>query len=202
MWPDFYQMGTVGLGRKPPLELGHGVYVLIETLGTDPESDQARYESVIGEAIEAGVVQDAIIAQSQREATELWAVRDSPGEWSKGIHWPQLGFDVSVPTGEIGPLAEEIGAELKRRWPELIAVFFGHVADGNLHVSVRMSGHSIPELEIEDAVYGIVAQAPRLHIGRTRHRLAEDSLPAFLAQRSGDRADARHQAGHGSRRAS
>ncbi len=114
MWPDFYRLGTVSLGRKPPLELGHGVYVLIETLGTDPDADQARYESVIGEAIEAGVVQDAIIAQSQREATELWAVRDSPGEWQKGVHWPQLGFDVSVPTGEIGPLAEEIGAELKQ----------------------------------------------------------------------------------------
>src|SRR5512139_1842348 len=142
MWPDFYQLGTVALGRKPPLELGHGVYVLIETLGTDPDGDQARYESVIAECIEAGIVKDAIIAQSQREATELWAVRDSPGEWSKGVHWPQLGFDVSVPTGEIGPLAEEIGAALKRRWPQLVAVFFGHVADGNLHVSVRMSGHS------------------------------------------------------------
>ena len=45
MWPDFYQLGTVALGRKPPLELGHGVYVLIETLGTDPEGDQARYET-------------------------------------------------------------------------------------------------------------------------------------------------------------
>ena len=158
MWPDFYRLGTVALGRKPPLEIGHGAYVLIETLGTDPEGDQARYEAVMGEAIEAGIVKDATIAQSQREATELWAVRDSPGEWSNGVHWPQLGFDVSVPTGEIGPLAEEIDAELKRRWPELFAVFFGHVADGNLHVSVRMSGHSIPELDIENAVYGIVAQ--------------------------------------------
>jgi len=158
MWPDFYRLGTVALGRKPPLEIGHGAYVLIETLGTDPDGDQARYESVIGGAIEAGVVKDATIAQSQREATELWAVRDSPGEWSNGVHWPQLGFDVSVPTGEIGPLAVEIDAELKRRWPDLFAVFFGHVADGNLHVSVRMSGHSIPELDIENAVYGIVAQ--------------------------------------------
>jgi FAD/FMN-containing dehydrogenase len=112
----------------------------------------------MGEAIEAGIVNDAIIAQSQREATELWAVRDSPGEWSSGVHWPQLGFDVSVPTGEIGPLAEEIGVALKKRWPQLVAVFFGHVADGNLHVSVRMSGHSVPELDIEDEVYGIVAQ--------------------------------------------
>lgn len=158
MWPDFYELGTVALGRKPPLEQGHGVYVLIETLGTDPEADQARYEAVIGEAIEAGVVDDAIIAQSQREATELWAVRDSPGEWQKTAHWPQLGFDVSVPTGEIGPLADEIRAELKQRWPQLRVVFFGHVADGNLHVSVRMSGHDVPELDLEHAVYNIVAK--------------------------------------------
>lgn len=157
MWPDFYQLGTVELGRKPPLEIGYGAYVLIETMGTDPTADQERYEAVIGEAMEAGVVKDAIIAQSQREATTLWDVRDSPGEWSKGnVHWPQLGFDVSVPTGEIGPLAEEIGTLLKTTWPELKAVFFGHVADGNLHVSVRMSGHNIPELDIEHAVYSLM----------------------------------------------
>ena len=156
MWPDFYNLGTVGLGRKPPLDEGHGAYVLIETMGTDPATDQERYEAVIGEAMEAGIVKDAIIAQSQREATMLWDVRDSPGEWSKGVHWPQLGFDVSVPTGEIGPLADEIGTVLKTRWPQLKAVFFGHVADGNLHVSVRMSGHDVPELDIEHAVYSLM----------------------------------------------
>jgi FAD/FMN-containing dehydrogenase len=156
MWPDFYRLGTVELGRKPPLEIGYGAYVLIETMGTDPTTDQERYEAVIGEAMEAGIVKDAIVAQSQRESTLLWDVRDSPGDWSKGVHWPQLGFDVSVPTGEIGPLADEIGAMLKSRWPELKAVFFGHVADGNLHVSVRMSGHSIPELDIENAVYSMM----------------------------------------------
>jgi FAD/FMN-containing dehydrogenase len=156
MWPDFYHLGTVGLGRKPPLDVGYGAYVLIETMGTDPATDQERFEAVIGGAMESGVVRDAIIAQSQREATMLWDVRDSPGEWSSGVHWPQLGFDVSVPTGEIGPLADEIGALLKQRWPELKALFFGHVADGNLHVSVRMSGHSIPEIEIENAVYSLM----------------------------------------------
>ena len=158
MWPDFYQLGTVGLGRKPPLELGAGAYVLIETMGTDPASDQERYESVIAEAMEAGIVKDAIVAQSQREATTLWDVRDSPGEWSKGVHWPQLGFDVSVPTGEIGPLAGEIRQVLASNWPQVTAVFFGHVADGNLHVSVRMSDHEVPELDLERAVYEVVAQ--------------------------------------------
>lgn len=158
MWPDFYELGTVGLGRKPPLAPGHGAYILVETMGTDPAADQQRYETVIGEAIQAGIVTDAVIAQSQRETAALWEVRDSPGEWSKGGYQPRLNFDVSVPTGEIGTLAGEIGQLLKARWPGLGVVFFGHVADGNLHVSVRMSGNDVPESDIERAVYSLMAQ--------------------------------------------
>ena len=158
MWPEFYQLGTVGLGRKPPLPAGAGAYVLIETMGLDPEADQQRYESVIGEALQAGVVNDAVIAQSERETGELWSVRDSPGEWQRTAHWPQLSFDVSAPTGEIGALVTDIDAVLSARWPELRAVYFGHVADGNLHASVGMAGHSVPQSLIEEAVYAVASK--------------------------------------------
>jgi FAD/FMN-containing dehydrogenase len=158
MWPEFYRLATVELGRRAPLPEGCGVYVLVETMGLDAGADQERYEAVIGEAIAAGIVKDAVIARSQREAAELWSVRDSPGEWQRTRHWPQLGFDVSVPTGEVAALMVEIDAELTSRWPQLRTVYFGHVADGNLHASVRMSGHSIPEHEIEDAVYAITSK--------------------------------------------
>jgi FAD/FMN-containing dehydrogenase len=157
MWSDFYRVGTVDLGRKPPLATGHGLYVLIETMGTDAETDQDRYEHVIGEAMDAGIVRDAVMAKSQREVSEIWSVRDSPGEWQAAGHWPQLGFDVSVPTGEIGQLVADIRAGIASRWAGLSALYFGHVADGNLHVSVRMSDHSVPALEIEEAVYRIVS---------------------------------------------
>ncbi len=155
MWPDFYELGTVGMSRKPPLAAGAGAYVLIETMGLDPEIDQQRYETVIGQALEAGTISDAIVAQSQREALELWNVRDSPGEWRRTRHYPHLSFDVSAPTGEIGDLVQEIDAGLLGRWPELDTVFWGHVADGNLHLSVGMAGHSVPELDIEEVVYEI-----------------------------------------------
>ena len=49
MWPDFYELATVGLGRNPPLAPGAGAYVLLETMGQDPQVDQQRYETVIGE---------------------------------------------------------------------------------------------------------------------------------------------------------
>ena len=157
MWPEFYRLGTVALGRRPPLEVGHGLYVLIETMGTDPLSEQDHYERVISEAMEAGIVRDAVIAKSERETTEIWSVRDSPGEWQTAGHWPQLGFDVSVPTGEIGDLVGEIRTGLAARWPDLPTLYFGHVADGNLHVSVRHASDTAAALEIERAVYGIVS---------------------------------------------
>ena len=158
MWPDFYELGTLGMGRKPPLPEGAGAYVLIETMGQDPATDPQHYEAVIGEALEAGVVSDAVIAQSHRESGEIWTVRDSPGEWRKTSHWPQLSFDVSAPTGEIGDLVDEIRASLAARWPQLRAVYFGHVADGNLHLSVNMAEHSVAESEIEDVVYELSAR--------------------------------------------
>jgi hypothetical protein len=73
--------------------------------------------TVIAEALEAGTVRDAVIAQSQREVTELWAVRDSPGECQKAGHWPQLSFDVSVPTGEIGDLVGPLSPAGRRAHP-------------------------------------------------------------------------------------
>ena len=97
-----YGLATRGLGRKPPLAEISGLYVLIETMGPDEDADPARFESVIAQALESGIIQDAVVAQSQREALDLWAVRDSPAEWQRAGHWPQLSFDVSVSTGEIG----------------------------------------------------------------------------------------------------
>jgi FAD/FMN-containing dehydrogenase len=158
MWPDFYRLATADLRHTPPLGVEHGAYVLIEVMGLDPQRDPQRFESVIEEAMHAGVVRDAVIAQSNREAGELWSLRDSPGQWHQTAHCPELSFDVSVSTGEIGELVAEIADALEARQPGLRAIYFGHVADGNLHLSVPMAGHGVPEAELDRLVYSLVAR--------------------------------------------
>lgn len=158
MWPDFYGLATRGLGRTPPLAEVSGLYVLIETMGPDANADPARFEAVIAQALESGIVQDAVVAQSQREAGELWAVRDSPAEWQRAGHWPQLSFDVSVSTGEIGDLVGKLREVMAARWPDLSTIYFGHAADGNLHLSVRLGDQSGLTERIEAAVYSVVSE--------------------------------------------
>jgi len=186
MWPEFYHLGTTALGRRPPIPPEHGVYVLIETMGDDPVSEQARFEEVIGQAIEAGVVADAVIAMSGREARDLWAIRDCPGEFTK-VFWPQISFDISISTGQMGDFMVECKRRLEAKWPGLRMVFFGHVADSNLHLSVKTEGDPRQEHEIDSEVYKAVGdwggsisaehgigshKRPFLHYSRTPAEIA------------------------------
>jgi len=186
MWEDFYLLGTRGLGREPPLDSGHALYVLIETLGTEPETDSARFESVIAGAIDAGVVVDATVAQSLREADNLWAIRDCPGEFPR-VFWPQANFDVSIPIGEIGAFVEACRDRLHERWPGIRTLFFGHLADSNLHISVKLEPDRFSHEQLDEAVYARVGEwggsisaehgigslkRPYLHHSRTPAELA------------------------------
>jgi FAD/FMN-containing dehydrogenase len=157
MWPEFYELGTTALGRTPPLPHGHYAYVLIELLGTDPESDPARFEATLAEFVEAGLVQDAVVAQSEAQRAALWAIRDCPGEFPK-VFWPQLSFDISLPAGKIGDFMADVRQRLQARWPTIQTVFFGHLADSNLHLSVRIEAEPLPEHAMDTVVYGAVGE--------------------------------------------
>jgi len=187
MWPDFYGLVTRRVaGLAAPLPHGHGAYVLVESMGSDPAHDQAHFEQVLGEALEAGVVADAVIAQSGDETRALWRVRDASGELRR-VFWPHTGFDVSIAAGQIGAFVEDCCDRLRRRWPGLETVFFGHVGDANIHIGVRIGEGEQPVAQIEELVYGCVGdwrgsisaehgigtlKRAHLHLSRSKNELA------------------------------
>jgi FAD/FMN-containing dehydrogenase len=155
MWADFYRLGTTALGRTPPLSHGHDAYVLLELLGTDPEADPPRFEATLAAFVEEGLVQDAVIAQSEAQRAALWAIRDCPGEFPK-VFWPQLSFDISLPAGKIGDFMADVRGRLQACWPDVQTVFFGHLADSNLHLSARIEADPLPEHAMDTVVYSAV----------------------------------------------
>ncbi|WP_423460982.1 FAD-binding oxidoreductase [Ottowia sp. VDI28] len=158
MWPDFYERMTSGLAHlTTPLPHGHGAYVLIESQGTSPDTDKDHFERVLGAALEEGVVDDVVVAQSETDALRFWAVRDSSGEF-RAVFWPHVGFDVSIPTGEIGRFVESLKETLKAKWSGTQTVFFGHAGDSNVHIGVKVTEGEQPEEEIEQVVYKAVSE--------------------------------------------
>jgi FAD/FMN-containing dehydrogenase len=155
MWPDMFTLGTQALGRQAPIPAGHGLYILIETLGTDADRSPAQFEEVLARALEDGLAEDIVIAASERQRSDLWAIRDCPGEFSK-VFWPQRSYDVSLPVGEIGALVDELASALKARWPAAGTAFWGHIADSNLHLAVNLP--DVSGKDLDEAIFEIVGR--------------------------------------------
>lgn len=156
MWPDYWTMVTANVpGRRDPFADRHGLYLLIEGHGRDAARDGAAFEAFLEGIYEAGLVDDAMLAQSLADMEAFWAIRDASAEIE-----PVLGehesFDVGLPPGEVGRFVEACRAALARELPTSQTVFFGHAADGNIHVMASVSepgpaGHHA----VESVVYGV-----------------------------------------------
>ncbi|MEZ5832618.1 MAG: FAD-binding oxidoreductase [Dongiaceae bacterium] len=155
MWPDFYRYVTdhPSTGLKPMADT-YPFYALTEFQGGEPERDGARLEESLGAAIEAGDALDALIAQSQREARNFWTIRE--GEALDRLPY-LINFDVSAPTAQLGTLAERLKAALRTRWPEGLFFVYGHIGDGNIHLSA-WAGDTLEHVahEMDEIVYGEV----------------------------------------------
>jgi FAD/FMN-containing dehydrogenase len=129
LWQGFYAQASKHL--KAPLESGSSHYVLLESLGADPERDTERFTAVLAAAADAGLLTDAVIAKSGAERDSFWAIRDNVeacltfGEY--------FIFDVSLPLAAMPEYVADVLARLDAAVPEHRSFVFGHVGDGNLH---------------------------------------------------------------------
>ncbi|MEZ5650503.1 MAG: FAD-binding oxidoreductase [Burkholderiaceae bacterium] len=135
MWPSFYEYGSAALDGQAPLPAGHGAYVLIETEGVAGGAGERAMLALLEAALERAIVADAVAAQSLAQRRQIWAVRDSSGQLQNTMG-PYIPFDISVPIGEMGPFVAACEADLRSSFPTARWVFFGHVADSNLHICV------------------------------------------------------------------
>ncbi|MDB6145510.1 MAG: FAD-linked oxidase [Pseudomonas sp.] len=154
MWQDFFRLGVSWLENPvAPMSADYPLYVLFESAGP-----RELLEQTLEAAIEAGEVVDAIIASSHSQARALWKIREATGEFP--LRMTPLNFDVSLPIGQIGEFAELCRQRLDQRWPGNHSVYFGHIGDSNLHLTVDCASlpQPAPILEIEELVYTAVGE--------------------------------------------
>lgn len=91
-----------------------------------------RLESALAAAIEAGVAQDVLIAQSDAQRASFWRVRETIPEANRMIG-AIASHDISVPPSRLPEFIGRSGRELAMLDPGLRVNCFGHLGDGNLH---------------------------------------------------------------------
>lgn len=153
MWKDYFEFITGDLTpHRPPLAHGQPFYGLVETMGADQAKDQERFEEILGEALEGGLIVDAVIAKSEAERTAMWEIRDDVFQM---VHIaPLWAFDISLSIGDMQTYTDDLKAKLNERWPDHHLMIFGHLGDGNLHVIVSV-GDDADEVHhaVEQLVY-------------------------------------------------
>lgn len=148
-------------GTRAPLAGDHRWHLLIELVGKAAGSARPLIEPLLADAIEAGLVEDAVIAANEAQAAAFWKLRESISE-AERASGPAVQHDISVPVAAMPRFMVEAAAAAERQFPGTHASAFGHLGDGNVHFHVRAGEGAGADWvathgsAISDYVYGLV----------------------------------------------
>lgn len=120
-------------GHSDPLPDRAAGYVLIEL--TDSLRTNAlttMLEAALSNAMEAGLVSNAVVAVSNAQAAALWKIRHSVSEANRA-HGVSLNHDVAVPIAAIPAFTAEATTYIHTHFPEAEVITVAHLGDGNVH---------------------------------------------------------------------
>jgi FAD/FMN-containing dehydrogenase len=137
-------------------------YVLVELATPRPDAAlRDALEAVLASAFEAGILQDAAIAESGAQRAAFWKLREEHSEAQKRAG-ASVKNDVSVPVSAFPALIAKGTAACEALIPGIRVVPFGHVGDGNIHFNLTAPHGMAPDAflardhEILDTVAEIV----------------------------------------------
>jgi FAD/FMN-containing dehydrogenase len=110
-------------------------HVLVEFGFFQNLTDENTLEDVMGAALNAGVIQDAVIAQNETQAAEFLHLRESLSAAQKG-EGVALKHDIAVPVSAMANFIDDASKEAERLAPDCRIFAFGHVGDGNVHFNI------------------------------------------------------------------
>ena len=151
-------------GSTDPLAQKHEWYVLLEWASSRPPRDgenqsglRDKMEAYLGEAMEKGLVLDAVVAQNETQARAFWALRENHSEGQKR-EGPSIKHDISVAVSKLPSFMKEGLAAMKKALPDCRPVPFGHVGDGNMHFNCQSPpGWTKPQfMEYGDRISGAI----------------------------------------------
>jgi FAD/FMN-containing dehydrogenase len=142
-----------------PLTNAYPVYVLIEVSAGGLIDLSAMLLDFLAGVTD--LVEDGVVASTRAQGERLWLYREIMVE-RQGRGGRYLRTDVSVPISKLADFVTDALAALEQARPDALAVTYGHVGDGNIHLNVvppeGMAPEAIEQLfeEAEAHIFAVV----------------------------------------------
>lgn len=122
-------------GLRSAVESAPPWHALIEIASPEAGAAEAALERLLAAALDADLITDAALAQTEGQARAFWAVRENQSGAQKleGTSWKH---DISVPVSQVPRFIAEATAAVEAISPGVRVVAFGHAGDGNIHYDV------------------------------------------------------------------
>ncbi len=151
-------------GVADPMAAPHDYYVLVEFSGARPDGGMAaNMAAFLEDAFEKGMIDDAVVAQSEAQRAAFWRIREAIVE-AQLHEGGSIKHDVSVPADRSPEFIRRAVTAVKEAMPGIRPLPFGHIGDGNIHLNL-----SQPEGMDRDEY---IAQWPRMN--RIVHDIVAD----------------------------
>ncbi len=131
MWREFARRVADNVGLSAVLSFCEApVYLILETVAGEDGLAEA-----LAPNMDNGAILDAIMAQSAREADDIWRIREDSFAANRTLAH-QLWFDISLPLSAFDSYVAALKTRLEEIGGGIVLFALGHLADGNLHVTV------------------------------------------------------------------
>jgi FAD/FMN-containing dehydrogenase len=123
-------------GTRDPLAVSSPWYILAEaTSGIAGAFLRGAIETALTDAVEAGLVTDATLADSEAQRRAFWFLREAIVE-AQRFEGGSIKHDISVPVSHIPEFISRAGHAVETWMPGIRPMPFGHAGDGNIHFNL------------------------------------------------------------------
>ncbi|MBT5542205.1 MAG: FAD-binding oxidoreductase [Gammaproteobacteria bacterium] len=120
--------------HRIPLDSSYPWHIIIEVSIHEEQPNEDIITSYLEQELESNNLIDGVIATNEKERNDFWKIRHSISEAEKH-HGRGIAHDISVPIKYIPLFIEKTIDELKKLIGPSNVFAFGHLGDGNLHLT-------------------------------------------------------------------
>src|SRR5258705_650814 len=117
-----------------PLPDWRGWTVLIEVSNPAAFDATDALQEALAQAMDQGLVADAVFAKTERDRAALWRLRETLPEAHR-LDGATIANDISVPLSAIAEFLAATDVAIRAALPTARSFAFGHVCAGNMHYS-------------------------------------------------------------------